>query len=179
MIASPVAGGILVSPASATTVLALNIEELTALSDRVIVGEVLSVTSDWESGRRRIISRIEVSVAESWKGAMPSARRVFITQLGGQVGDIEMRVHGLAQFRSGDRTVLFLQGPESAAQVTGFGLGVRRLLYDAGTARWMVLGADRTAAVVRRADGALAAAPPESADSLTALRDRVRALVQR
>lgn len=163
----------------ASMAFALDLGELTALADRIVVAEVLSVSSRWETGRRRIVSDIEVNIAESWKGTMPTSKRVTIIQPGGAVGDIEMRVHGLASFRAGERAVLFLRGSEASSTVVGMGQGMRRLSYDSPTGRWLVLGGDRTAAVVRRADGGFVAAPPEATDSLTALRTRVRALVQR
>jgi hypothetical protein len=157
----------------------LDLPALTAASDRIVVGEVLSVTSAWDRDHRRIFTTIEVQVAELWKGRAPAAGRVRIVQLGGTVGDIEMKVHGLAPFRAGERSVLFLgeAGP-SAAFVVGLGQGRRPLRFDAAARRWMADSGDRSAAVSVRAGGKLVPAAPEAALPLDELRTRVRRLVQ-
>jgi hypothetical protein len=165
------------SAAHASTVLAMDLAALTATADRIVVGEVLSVTSRWETGRRRIMTSVEINVAESWKGDVPTSRRVTIQQPGGQVGDIEMKVHGLAVFREGERAVLFLRGTDRASVVVGFGQGMRRLTPDSAGKGWLVLGGDRTAAVIRSSDGKLAPAASEASETLGALRARVRSLV--
>jgi hypothetical protein len=170
-------------PARATAVLAFDLEALTRIADRVVVGEVLSVKSDWERHRRRIYTEIEIQVAEIWKGEVSSSRRIVIAQPGGRVGDIEMKVHGMASFRPGDRAVLFLEGSEAASGVVGLAQGMRPLtLAPAAQAgappRWMALGGDRSAAVLYR-DGRLTPAPAEPALPLETLRERVRALVAR
>ncbi len=164
-------------PAHASTVIAFDLPALTRIADRVVLGEVLGVTSAWDAQHRRIYTEIEVQVAESWKGDAQAERKLLIVQPGGRVGDIEMRVHGLATFRTGDRAVLFLAGPERASAVVGMGQGMRRLQLEPGTQRWMALGGDRSAAVLRGRDGRLLPAPPEPTLPLETLRDRVRALV--
>ncbi|HEY0712883.1 MAG TPA: hypothetical protein VGF45_09435 [Polyangia bacterium] len=163
--------------AHASSVLAMDLTALTTVADRIVVAEVLSVTSRWETGRRRIVTSVEINVAESWKGSVPSSRRITVLQPGGQVGDIEMKVYGLPLFREGERAVLFLRGGESASTVVGFSEGMRRLTPDPIGKGWSVLGADRTAAVVRSNDGRLVPAPAEPTQGLSELRARVRALV--
>lgn len=166
-------------PARASMVPALDLPALTSLADRVVVGEVLSVQSAWDRAHQHIFTRIEVQVAEIWKGERPPSGKIVISQPGGQVGDIEMRVFGLAEFHEGDRTVLFLQGSELGAATVGLGQGARPLRFDGTAQRWIVAGGDRTAAVIRDRDGRFGAAPPVAAESLESLRGRVRALVQR
>jgi hypothetical protein len=167
------------SPALATTVEAFDLTALTRIADRVVVAEVLSVKSAWQTDRRRIYTEVELQVAELWKGDMPTSRRVTVFQPGGRVGDIEMKVHGMANFREGDRAVLFLEGPSDASGVVGLAQGMRVLRLDVPAQRWIALGGDRTAAVVRDRDGRLQPAPPEPALPLETLRERVRTLVRR
>ncbi|HEY0709823.1 MAG TPA: hypothetical protein VGG33_23620 [Polyangia bacterium] len=163
--------------ARASTVLAMDLAALTAAADRIVVAEVLSVVSRWETGRKRIITSVEINVAEAWKGNVPTSRRITVVQPGGQVGDIEMKVHGLPLFREGERTVLFLKGNDRLSAVVGFGEGLRRLTPDASGKGWIVSGSDRTAAVLRGADGRLVPAGPDRAETLADLRAKVRALV--
>src|SRR5688572_24579719 len=99
-----------VPTARASLVMAMDLEEMTTRADRVVVGEVLSVKSAWEPDHKRIFPNIEIRVAHPWKGTIPQGGQILVQQPGGQVGDIESRVYGLAHFREGDRAVLFLKG---------------------------------------------------------------------
>src|SRR5262245_20546351 len=89
--------------AEASLVLAMELPELTASADRIVIGEVTSVSSAWNDAHTTIYTTVEMVVAESWKGNMPADRRVTIVQPGGSVGDIEMKVHGLPGFEVGER----------------------------------------------------------------------------
>jgi hypothetical protein len=171
------------APARASMVRALDLAGLTAGSTRIVVGEVIATSSAFGEDRRRIFTTIEVQVAELWKGAMPSGGRFKFVQLGGSVGDLELKVHGLPSFQTGDRAVLFLGGEGLSSYLVGLGQGARPLRYDVTARRWMVQPGDRSAAVVRQAEGTaaarrLVAAPPESAVPLDELRSQVRALVR-
>jgi hypothetical protein len=159
----------------ASLVPGLGLAELTESAARVVVGEVLSVRSDWAKDRRFIYTTIEVQVAESWKGATPAGGRIKIVQPGGSVGDIEMRVHGLRSFQAGQRAILFLSQGDPAWTV-GLGQGHRPLRFDTAQRRWMVDPGDRSA-VVRSPTVQQEAA--DGVQTLEDLRQRVRALVGR
>lgn len=174
LVAEPIFSGV----AHASLVPALELADLTRLADRVVLAEVLSVESAWDSAHRRIITTVEVQVAETWKGTAPGGGKLVIAQVGGTVGDIEMKVHGMPTFRVGDRAVLFLHGSEAASGVLGLGQGKHPVRYDLTANRWMVDGGDRSAAVLRDADGHFRPAPSEATTSLDDLRARVRKLVQ-
>jgi hypothetical protein len=165
-------------PALASLVLAMDVDEMTNRADRVVVGEVLSVTSAWEPDHKRIFTNIEVQVAETWKGSLPATGKILVQQPGGRVGDIESRVFGLAQFRPGDRAVLFLAGSERASAVLGLGQGARPLRFDQTSHAWMVSSGNRAAVVKTDRQGRFVAADPEPASSLEALRARVQLLVK-
>ena len=179
-------GGLSLRPsaADASMVVAMDLPRLTARAERIVVGEILSATSSWDAKRRRIYTTIELQVAEMWKGSMPAGGRITFTQLGGSVGDMEMRVHGLPAFRSGERAVLFLAGEGPGTYLVGLGQGRRPLRFDAGNGRWMVDPGDRSAAVVTSAPVApgtgrrFEAAAPEPALPLDELRSQVRALLR-
>jgi hypothetical protein len=157
----------------------LDLRGLTTNADRIVVGDVVSVKSAWESGRKRIFTNIEVKVTETWKGPTPEGGKIIIQQPGGQVGDIEMRVFGLAEFHEGQKAVLFLTGTEKASAVVGLGQGMRPVSYDSKSARWMVQPADRSAAVTTDKQGRLGGpSAPDEIVPLETLRARVRKLVQ-
>jgi hypothetical protein len=179
LLVAPLAALLLSSaPARASLVLALDLTALTARADHVVVGEVLSVTSSWDAAHKRIFSRIEVQVAETWKGEAPATRRVVIVQPGGTVDDIEMRVHGMARFAPGDRAVLFLRGSLTQAALVGLGQGMRPLRYDAQALRWLVDAGDRSAAVLLDGQGRTRAAPVEPTLPLADMRKKILELAR-
>lgn len=165
------------SSAQASLVLAMELPDLVEAAEHIVLAEVTNVSSAWSPDRERILTTVELNVAEAWKGPQSQGRRVTLVQPGGVVGEIEMRVHGMPTFTVGERSVLFLTG--TPARVVGLGQGRRFLRFDRPSRRWMVEGGDRSAAVTRALDGALDPAAPEKAESLDGLRSRVRALVAR
>jgi hypothetical protein len=166
-------------PARASLVLAMDLGQLTAQSERIVVGEVTSVRSHWDARHEKILSTIEVKVAEAWKGAMPAQGRMTIVQPGGVADGIEMRVHGMPSFAPGERAVLFLRGGTTQAMsLVGMGQGKRGLSFDAASKRWMVDGGDRSAAVKIDARGRTQPAAPEPILPLEDLRRRVSTMVK-
>jgi hypothetical protein len=164
----------------------MDLAALTSAAQRIVVGEVVSVTSAWDREHRRIFTTTVVQVAETWKGDDAPTAQLKVVQLGGSVGDIEMRVHGLAVFQTGERAVLFLgtggvSGPASTRSyhVIGLGQGKRPLRFDAPSRRWLVDGGDRTAAFVTGPGGEIQPARAEAPLPLDELRLRVRKLVAR
>ena len=161
--------------AMATLMRAMDLSELAASADQIVVGDVVSTESAWDSGRRNIYSTIEISVQESWKGATPGDGRIKIRQLGGTVGDIEMTVHGMARFTPGERSLLFLR----QARVVGRGQGKRAVHWDTAGKRWLADAPDRSRVLGVDAQGRPRAAESEVPEALDRLRERVRALVGR
>jgi hypothetical protein len=166
-------------PAAASMVLAMDLQALTRDADRVVVGEVTKVSSAWDKKHERILTTVEVRVAEMWKGEMPSDGRVTIVQPGGVADGIEMRVHGMPAFVPGERAVLFLRGAAAqTAAVVGMGQGKRGVAFDPARKRWMVDGGDRSAAVNVDLQGRTHAAAPEVPLPLEELRKRVTTMVK-
>lgn len=129
-------GWLAAAPASASTFLAMDHEELITHSDSVIQGKVLRVESRWDVTGRVIISEAEVLIDETIAGR---ALNGFITvqTFGGQVGDFHVEALGFPHFQEGDQVVLFVNEREAvdgAIRVTGYQLGEYRILDQAGTA---------------------------------------------
>lgn len=165
-------------PARASVVLAMDLAQLTAESDRIVVGEVLSIKSQWDKARLRISSTVDVKVTEIWKGAMPTTRKVTVVQPGGVVDDIEMRVHGMPAFAPGERAVLFLRGLERASLV-GLSQGKRAVRFDATSKKWMAHAPDLSAVVQVDAGGKMRPAMPQAEMPLDDLKRRVYAFTQK
>jgi hypothetical protein len=94
--------------ASATTLLALDLEGLTKSSQVVVRGTVKNVSSRWTRDGGRIMTDAVIEVAETWKGT--ARTQVTVMQPGGEVGDVGQLVHGTVKFRPGDEVVVFLEG---------------------------------------------------------------------
>jgi hypothetical protein len=115
----------LAPPARASLLLAMDLPALAARADHVVVGEVRAVTSAWSSDHRRIYTRIDVDVVETWRTSGPrSMARVSIYQPGGAVDDIQMIVPGMPRFSVKERAVLFLRDEPERATVVGGTLGM-------------------------------------------------------
>jgi hypothetical protein len=161
------------SLAMGSIVRALDLTELTASADRIVVADVLSVASTWDDAHRNIHTTVEIGVRERWKGDVPGNGRMTLRQLGGTVGDIEMSVVGAAKFVPGERTLLFLH----RSQVVGMAQGKRNLRWESAGRRWIVEPADRAQTMTFAAGGKLRAAPPRAAEPLDDVRSEVAGLV--
>lgn len=158
--------------ATASLMRAMDLAELTASADQIVVGDVVSTECEWDGGHRNIYSTIEISVQESWKGSPPNNGRIKIRQLGGTVGEIEMTVHGMARFTRGERALLFLR----QSGVVGMGQGKRHVQWDPGNKQWLVEAAEGIEVVSAGAKGSPGDA--HRSEALNQLRERVRALVR-
>ncbi len=164
-------------PASATVITALDLTAITATADRIVVGEIVSVSSAWDRSGRSIVSTVRVNVAEIWKGAMPQTGVVTIVQPGGHVGDIEMKVFGMPVFSMGERAILFLRG-DAMSSVVGMGQGKRVMRFDPASASWMADAPDHGARLVD-AQGRIPSVDPQPMLSVDELRRRVKTLVKK
>lgn len=90
-----------------------SVGDLTRRADVVVIGEVASVAGVWDPDRRTIQTRIELTVAETLKGAPVPA--LAFTQPGGQVGDHIITVAGVATFAIGERVLVFLEGADDGS----------------------------------------------------------------
>jgi hypothetical protein len=124
--------------ADATLVLALDTPAMLKQADHVAVVDVGSVTAAWDEGHERILTTIDLTVVESWKGPMAPAMHIKVVQPGGSVGDMSMVVFGMTRFSPGERALVFLRGAPTSANVVGMSQGKRLVRRDAATGRWMV-----------------------------------------
>jgi hypothetical protein len=165
------------SLAAGSLVQALDTAELTARAERIVVAQVLSTKSEWDSANLNIHTRIEIKVEEAWKGSVAPGEQIVIIQPGGTVGDIEMRVHGMPNFTPGEKAVLFIAGL-AAPRVVGMSQGKRPVRWDSTAKRWVAEAAEYSAVVRRDSQGRLQPALPDPGMALDELRQRVRALVR-
>jgi hypothetical protein len=141
-----VAGLLLALPASASLVLALDTATMVSQADHIAVVDVASVKMAWDDNHQRILSTIDLSVVEAWKGSLAPATHVKVVQPGGTVGDMQMVVFGMTRFAQGERALVFLRGGPEAAMVVGMAQGKRPMIVEKATGRWMVQAPDRAGA---------------------------------
>ncbi|OJH39674.1 hypothetical protein [Cystobacter ferrugineus] len=124
-------------PASATTMLRMDLPELSHSADVIVHGTVRRVESRWSGDRRLIVTDVEIQVTEALKGQ--AGGTVLVTQSGGQVGDIGQTVSGLASFSPNEEVVVFLERRGSAFHVSGLAQGKYKVLRTEGDTRAMAV----------------------------------------
>ena len=122
---APVAALAISSPASASLILALDLPTLVTRADQISVVDVVSTKAAWNAEHDRIVTTIDVTVVDCWKGAAAPGSHVQIVQPGGTVGELTMRIDGMPHFEPGERALLFLRGKAEHASVVGMAQGKR------------------------------------------------------
>jgi hypothetical protein len=172
---APIAALAISSPASASLILALDLPTLVTRADQISVVDVVSTTAAWNAEHDRIVTTIDVTVVDCWKGTAAPGSHVQIVQGGGTVGELTMRIDGMPHFERGERTLLFLRGKSDHASVVGMAQGKRPVSRESG--RWMVSAPNRGGADFvpsTPASGSIFSVQPRP---LAELRSDVRALI--
>jgi hypothetical protein len=121
------------SPANGSIVQGLELAELVAHADRIVLGRVLfSESFRRPDGQLGTWHRIEVE--RELRGSAPGEHEVIVETLGGEIGDIAMRVEGEPSFTVGERVLVFVRdgGPYTAFRPVGMGQGVMRVRMEQG-----------------------------------------------
>lgn len=97
----------LAAPASATTLKRMDVEDLVAANQNVVVGQVLDARSYWNKDKTFILTDVRVSVNEVVKGNLQDSE-ITVTLMGGRVGDLTTMIIGGAELLPGKSYLLFL-----------------------------------------------------------------------
>jgi hypothetical protein len=138
------------APGRASLIAALDTPAMVERADTIAVVDVTSVGAAWDFRHERIVTTVELTVVESWKGAVAPAARVVVAQPGGTVGDVTMTVFGMPRFAPGERALVFLHGASDRAGVVGLAQGKRTLRPDPAGGRWLVAAPQRAGAAFVR-----------------------------
>jgi hypothetical protein len=95
------------APASATTLKRMDVEDLVAANQNVVVGQVLDARSYWNKDKTFILTDVRVSVNEVVKGNLQDSE-ITVTLMGGRVGDLTTMIIGGAELLPGKSYLLFL-----------------------------------------------------------------------
>lgn len=126
---------LLAAGAAATTLVQMDLDELTAAASVVARVRVVSSEARWEGGEIYTFTVLEVT--EALKGAVPKILEVRL--IGGRVGSVRSTVDGVPRFAPGEEAFVFLE-PTRRGQltVTGWVQGTFRIRRDAATGREVV-----------------------------------------
>jgi len=124
---------LMAGPADASIVQGLELEELVAHADRIVLGRVL-FSESFERPNGQFGTWHRISVEREIRGRAPDEQEVMVETLGGQIGDLGMRVEGEPSFTLGERVIVFIHdgGPYTAFRPVGMGQGVMRVRTEQG-----------------------------------------------
>jgi hypothetical protein len=122
-----------ISPARATTLVSMSLEQITQASSDIVQAHVVNQVSRWNDAHTQVLTITTMAVSQAFKGNAPST--VEIEQLGGTVGNMRVFVPGDITFQPQGEYVLFLEpAPESSRyRLVGMTQGAYRVYQDATT----------------------------------------------
>ena len=168
--------------AAATIIVPRTLEEMARDSAAIVRAKVVQQQSAWDEAHRRIHTYAELEVLESIHGR-PAGATLVVRTLGGEVGDIGMRVSGTASFRVGEEVLVFLRAdPVDAERFQVVGMSQGKYTIDrSGEAPVAVASVAGLAFAQRDASGKLAVEERPGDDRalpLATLVARVKAALQ-
>ncbi len=168
------------APAAASITLALDLDELIDASEVVVLGTVIERHSHYNA-QRQIVTDVTLRVEDVMKGSAARGDDIVVRRLGGEVGDIGMRVEGEPTFTEGERAVVFAERVGPDLRPTGMSQGVLRVRLDDG-GQELVHPATQALQLVRRGSGGRLEPAPGyllGARPLADVMDEIRQAVER
>lgn len=123
------------TPAHATTLIRMGLEDLTTTNRLVVLGEVVDYQSYWNPTGTFILTDVRIEVLETLKGDPGSGQELSITLMGGTVNELTSLIVGGAALDRQTSYVLFLEeadlpGANEALTVRDHSQGVFELSVD-------------------------------------------------
>ncbi len=138
------------TPARATTVLRVPLEEMARACDLVVQARVVAVhTSAAPDDERRVSTAVRLTILRVLKGH-PTGPALTLTLPVGRTDRWTRTIPGMPQFREGEEVVLFLEKTSAGLRPAGLSLGVYRVRHDSGTGRTRAVRDLRGIAVIDR-----------------------------
>ncbi len=122
-----------VGSAHGSIVKGLELPELVAHADRIVLGRVV-FSESFPRSDGTLGTWHRIAVEQHVRGDAPGEDEVIVETLGGQIGEIGMRVEGEPSFEVGERVVVFVRdgGSYTAFRPVGMAQGVMRVRKKAG-----------------------------------------------
>ncbi|MGH9853858.1 MAG: hypothetical protein ACREBD_28785 [Blastocatellia bacterium] len=116
------------TPANATIMRYLEIEDLAKLSSDIFRGQVVSTSAYWNAERTSVYTAIRVRINETFKGSTYRDQTVTVTQPGGEKNGIRMDYAGRPEFTVGELVALFtVHGKKGDFIIVGLKQGKMRI----------------------------------------------------
>jgi len=145
------------APAEATLSEALSLRELVAQSDVIVLATCVDQRALRDS-RERIVTDYSLRVEETMSGSAPAGGTLTMRRLGGELGDLGMRIEGEPRLMPGERYVIFLRRVGAILRPVGMSQGVLPV-EDRGGALTVHPGGAGLGLVQRARGGQLVPAP--------------------
>ena len=163
--------GVLWMPAvvRASTVILMELDALVSESDSIVQGVIEGVESRWEGDY--VFTYATVRIDDPLKG--DRSRTLTIRQVGGRVGELEVRVAGMPRFEPGMALILFLTDSGNGTfHVTGMNQGSYVVNQDYAISN--ITGVD----LVNPKSGVVDQTSSVTRVGVEAFKSRIRGLVQ-
>jgi len=122
-----------ISPAGASTLISLSLDQLTQASSDIVQAQVVNQGSRWNDSHSQVLTITTVAVSQVFKGNPPSIME--IEQMGGRVGNMNVFVPGEVILQPQAEYVLFLEPAPASSRyrLVGMTQGAYRIYQDAAT----------------------------------------------
>jgi hypothetical protein len=129
-----IAAAWLASPLRAVVMIPLSVEEMTERATLIVNGTVLGKTCQKDAAGR-IFTKIELKIAEVWKGSAPNGT-IQVVHGGGRLDGRESVVAGQVDYQPGEEVVgFFVVNDRGEAVTLGLAQGKFQVWKDATTGR--------------------------------------------
>lgn len=116
----------------------LDTHRLTLKAQAIRIGQVTDQWSSWDPDRNMVFTYTKLNIDQTLKGK--KREELLIRQPGGMANGLRMVVHGVAQFKKGERALVFIQHDvDGAPSVLGMTQGKYRIYKSAVTGEEMAV----------------------------------------
>jgi hypothetical protein len=105
-LAAAIAAALLCGVAQCTILIKKDLQDLAREAEAVVLARAVSSQAVWDAANRLIWTETALDIEETWAGDVKGP--VALRELGGEVGQLGMRVNGAPQYRVGEDYVVFL-----------------------------------------------------------------------
>ncbi|HIJ73586.1 MAG TPA: hypothetical protein HPP83_05735, partial [Candidatus Hydrogenedentes bacterium] len=91
-------------------IMRLSTEQVVAMSDDIVTGNVTSVESRWaEEGVRKIVTDVSITVTDTVKGRLNKDGQIHLRVPGGRIGAVVSYATDMPRFAEGEEVLLYLE----------------------------------------------------------------------
>lgn len=156
----------LVSMSNATVMVKYSVSDLVSKSDNIIMGKVTKKKSEWNLNKTQIYTYVTIEITKEIKG-VSGVNAITIKELGGEVGDMGMKVQGGPEYQENEDVVVFLNKIDDKYQTVGMLQGKYNIIQDKVTGTKKIINqADYKGVMLMKSDGTQAGTDTSNAMEL-------------